>query len=91
MKDAKRYRIEFSGKSFPENYPYAMTITAPSEERAQEWGDRQLEAWGLNPAKIRMVVTEHLAPSEQPDGTPSKKKRKKRGVPRRKEGKRGRI
>lgn len=57
-----RFRIEFSGKVFPGHYPCALTIPAPTEERAKEWALRQLAAWQIDPEKIRIIITPFLEP-----------------------------
>ncbi len=79
MQGCKRYRIEFSGKAFPEYYPHAMTIGAPDKERAREWADEQLKAWEVSSNKVRVVVTEYLAPVDDVEVVeqPAKKPRKK--------------
>lgn len=63
-KTYRRFRIEFSGKNFPEYYPSAVTITADDEAIAKEWSNKQLEAWKLAESKIRVSIVEVLAPSE---------------------------
>ena len=40
-----KYSVKFSGKGFPIHRRSKFTITAPNEDRANEWGERQLQAW----------------------------------------------
>ena len=73
----RRFRIEFSGKSFPEYYPCALTVPAPDEDRAKEWGKKQLEEWNLSGLKIRVSIVEVLFEEEPKEEKPKKKKNKK--------------
>lgn len=76
----KRFRIEFSGKDFPDWYPVALTVTAPNAERAREWADRQLQAWSLSEKKIRVSLVEVFAEdASEEDAAAAKKPHKKKG------------
>jgi hypothetical protein len=50
-----RFRIEFGGR-FPEHYPHALTIPAPTAERAAEWAQKQLETWGVDVKKVTLRI-----------------------------------
>lgn len=66
----KRFRIEFSGKKYPEYRPTALTILAPSEERAKQWARTQLELWHISSSdRVRVVVTEVLIEPEKQEET----------------------
>lgn len=83
--ESKRFRIEFSGKSFPDYYPMALTIFAPDKERADEWVQKQLEAWKLSGKKIRISIVEVLVPRSADESIPNPKPKKKKRQRKRKE------
>ena len=50
------FRVTFKGKEYPGWRSGSLVIIAPSESRASEWGERQLEAWNLDDLDIRVEV-----------------------------------
>ncbi len=74
----KRFKVEFSGKAYPEYRPTSVTMRAPSAERAREWADKQLHAWGIAPKAIKVKVEEiGEAPAEADVEKKAKKDAKK--------------
>jgi hypothetical protein len=74
----KRFKIEFSGKGYPEYRPASVTMRAPSKERAREWADKQLNAWSIDPKAIKIKVDEvGEAPNEEAAEKQAKKDAKK--------------
>lgn len=76
----KMYRIEFSGREYPNYRPSMVKIFAPDQERAKEWAKKQLRAWFVEEshAKVRIteITPEALAAEAQPEGTEAGKSKK---------------
>lgn len=54
-----KYKIEFSGKGYPDYYPAAITLFADSEEKVQQWADEQITTRQLDPRRVEVKIT-HL-------------------------------
>lgn len=60
-----RYKVEFSGKDYPDYRPVSMRFFAPSYERAEEWAKMQLKAWGLLDKRVKFAIEEAPAVQEE--------------------------
>jgi hypothetical protein len=57
-----KFRVTFKGKEYPNWRTQSLVIIAPNEKRAEAWGEKQLEKWGLDNLDIQVEVGE---PDEQ--------------------------
>jgi hypothetical protein len=80
----KRFKIEFGGKSYPEYRPAVMKMRAPSEERAKEWAERQLKAWGIEASTVKVKIE---AIAEDPSDDEVEKQAKKEAKKKKKQAK----
>lgn len=73
----KRFLVEFSGKNYPEYRPMSMKIRAASQKRAEEWVEKQLGVWNVDPKIVKASVTEIPEEAAPVDGDKAEKKSKK--------------
>jgi hypothetical protein len=72
----KRFKVDFSGKGFPEYRPTCCKFRAPDLERAKEWASKQIVIWGLDPKTVKAKVIE-IPEDPKPEETKKDKKKKK--------------
>lgn len=60
-----RFKVEFSGKDYPDYRPVSMKFFAPGVERADEWVRMQLKAWGLGDKRVKYLIEEAPLSSEE--------------------------
>ena len=80
----KRFKIEFGGKTYPDYRPAVMKMRAPSEERAKEWAERQLMAWGIEASTVKVKIE---AIGEDPSEDEAEKQAKKEAKKKKKKAK----